>query len=125
MVSFSTLSQVVENQLQTQFNFEESLHCAELSIHANSYRENLVKCGLKNKNQKINQHHKVRKQRSNCTPWINLVYLSGKGYKFLPSTFVITNFKQIPYVLLFACFYSMVFDPKESEENKETKVATL
>jgi len=53
--SFSTLSQVLENWLQTQFNFEESLHCAKSGIHENSYKEKPSEVFPKEHDQKIKQ----------------------------------------------------------------------
>ena len=63
VVSFSTLSRVVENQLQTQFNFKESLFCVESGIHSNSYREKPSEVLPKEHDQKIKQLHEVRNQK--------------------------------------------------------------
>jgi len=118
LVSFSSFSRLMENQLQT--HLKELLFGDELDNNIKSSGKPCERwLEIKQLEQKIKQFYEV-----------NIVHLTRNGCKDLGSkvlsfTFVIVHFEQIPFVLLFSYFYRMVFDPKEQCREYKIKVETL
>ena len=77
----------MEKQLQTHLKFEETLTSVELGMDTNCYKEKTSEVLPKQHNQIVKQLHQVEKYK-NSTPWINIVYLLGKGYNDLGSKVV-------------------------------------
>ena len=138
MVSFSSFSRVMENQLQT--HLKELLSGVELDNNRNSSRkpcERLLK--IKQLDQKIKQFHEVEIQESSCIPWVNIVHLTSKrllikkkvkGTKtFEARSFLLLlllfslNKYHLFYYFLISIGWSLIV--KDNKENTKIKVATL